>query len=145
GELRFPVLDIPPAGVEVFSPAQFRSARLTEEFSAPTFIAGESLATVAAPRDKSAFDLRSYSREWWAGLNRECVVNPRDNTWWQAEYDPINSLAAFDYRYETNRVLWDEFFFSTLPTNADLTDLTQPGRLPNPRIHAASEDLIDGA
>ncbi|WP_193214578.1 hypothetical protein [Luteolibacter marinus] len=141
GELRFPVIDIPVAGVEFFNPAQFRSARLTEEFSAPTFIAGESLATVAAPRDQSAFDPRSYERAWWSGFNRECTVNPRDNTWWQDEFDPGKQFAAFDYRYETNRVLWDGFFFSTLPEGADLKALVAPGKLPNPYIHVAADSL----
>lgn len=143
GNLRFPVLDVPPAGAEIFSPAQFRSAKLTDEFSAPTFILGESLATITAPRDQSAFSPNDYKSLWWAGINETCATTQEDNTWWQSEYDPANSYAAFDYRYETNRVLWDAFFFSTLPKDADLSDYTLPGQLANPGILAVTDSVGD--
>lgn len=142
-DLRYAVFDVPPAGVPIFNFAQFRSATLTQEFSAPTFIVGESLATPAAPRDQSAYSVAQYKTDWWNGLNKKNVTNTatRGGTtlfqcaWWQPEYDPDASYAAYDYRYESNLALWDRFYCSTLPAGAPLSTFTEPGSLPNHHIH----------
>ncbi|GAA5494160.1 hypothetical protein Rhal01_00318 [Rubritalea halochordaticola] len=132
GDLRYTLFDIPPADINVFSIGQLRQVPLSHEFSAPSFIIGESKAPVTAPREHSAFPVNEYSKLWWTGLNRGRV--PNYSTWWQADYDPNSNYAAFDYRYETNLALWDKYFFSTLPEGASLTDYREIGSLPNPNI-----------
>lgn len=144
--LRYALFDVPPANMEVFSIGQLRQAPLTHVFSAPSFIIGESLVPVTAPRDQSAFSQKRYGEIWWGGLHQSRV--PRFATWWQKEYDPANGYAAYDYRYEVNLALWDRYFFSTLPESGTLADYQEPGALPNPRMRVRAgngADLADPA
>jgi hypothetical protein len=105
--------------------------------SAPTFIIGESLASIAAPRNQSAYSRTQYAKDWWNGLSKMEMQNVNHTSaWWQPEFDPEMNYSAFDYRFETNFALWDRFFLSTLPASTSLTAYTSPGSLPNKRIFA---------
>lgn len=139
--LRYSVFDIPPANVEVFSIGQLRQTPLTHEFSAPSFIIGESLVPVTSPRDRSAFDAATYTTKWWNGYHQGRVTNY--STWWENAYDPSNNYAAYDYRYEVNHALWDKYFFSTIPSNSTLVSYTEPGSLPNPNLYVSNDAGID--
>ncbi|BDS07057.1 hypothetical protein NT6N_20970 [Oceaniferula spumae] len=154
GELRFILFDIPASADAIFNLAQFRGATLTHEFSAPTFILGESLVNPASPRDQSAYSIEKYTDFWKEGINYEGSPNGADNThvqkhtsWWQPEYgDPLNgnleNYAAFDYRFETNHALWDRYFFSTRP---DAAALDTPNPFPNRHIQITdTTGSIDG-
>lgn len=140
--LRFAPFSIPPAGVDVFSMGQLRQVPLTHEFGSPSFIIGESLTSVAAPRDQSAFSFDDYSEGWKNSFGQGYSNNRIQSyaPWWQAEYDPNNnSYASFDYRYETNLALWDHYFFSTKPSDVALSELQEPGSLPNQNLMVVNE------
>lgn len=141
GDLRFPVFDVPVSGVNIFSPAQYRSATLTHEFSAPSFISGESIVSVTTPRHQSAYSKADYKTNWEKGLDPNKVGVMK---WWQSAYDPSQSYAAYDYRYETNLALWDKYMFSTLPNGVSLEDYQNNLVLANSRIEVvSSENLAD--
>ncbi|MBK1853529.1 hypothetical protein JO972_01015 [Verrucomicrobiaceae bacterium 5K15] len=139
--LRYVLFDVPPADMEVFSIGQLRQAPLTHEFSAPSFIIGESLVPVTSPRDQSAFSASEYSSIWWNGLRESRV--PSYATWWQDELDPSNQYAAYDFRYETNLALWDKYFFSTLPEGDTLEIYTDAGTLPHPNMRVVNDAGLD--
>lgn len=140
-ELRFILFNIPPANAEILNFAQLRNAALTDEISAPTFIIGESLATIAAPRNQSAYSRAPYAKDWWNGFSKkELLHTDHVSAWWQPEFDPDKNYSAFDYRFETNHALWDRFFLSTLPANASLSAYTAPGALPHKGIFAEASD-----
>lgn len=140
--LRFPLFDIPPADMEAYSFAQLRPATLTHEFSAPSFIIGESLVPVTSPRDRSALSLADYEKVWWDGVRPSQVTSYA--TWWQDELDPSVNYSAYDLRYEVNHALWDKYFLSSIPNDAILADHTDAGSIPNQHIQvstATEEDL----
>ena len=137
GELRYTIFDIPPAEVDVYSIGQLRQAPLTHEFSAPSFIIGESMVPVTSPREHTAFPKNQYKSMWWNGLHQSRVTG--NATWWENSYDPETNYAAYDYRYEINHALWDDFFFSTKPQNTSLSSYTEKGSLPNPNIYVVND------
>ncbi|MCP5535477.1 MAG: hypothetical protein H7A51_04485 [Akkermansiaceae bacterium] len=139
--LRYVLFDVPLPNMETFSLAQLRQASLTHEFSAPSYIIGESLVPVTAPRDSSALSVNEYTTHWWQGLKQSRV--PQYATWWQDEYDPSNHYSAYDYRFETNHALWDQYFFSTIPENGLLSSYRERGSLPNPRMEVANDPGLD--
>lgn len=135
------LFDIPRPGIEFFNFSQFRSALLTQEFSAPTYIIGESQVPVTAPREATALDRRAYPTTWWNGLNEARVTDGSVCTWWDLIYNPARNHAAFDYRWEVNHALWDRFFLSTLDRNPNLQALNLPGAIPNRNITVLTETL----
>ena len=139
--LRYVLFDVPVADIETYSLGQLRQVPLTHEFSAPSYIIGESLVPVTAPRDSTALPVTEYTTQWWKGLKQSRV--PQYATWWQEEYDPANHYTAYDYRYETNHALWDQYFFSTIPEDGLLSSYRERGSMPNPRMDVVNDPGVD--
>ncbi len=152
--LRTILFDVPSPGIQAFSMGQLRQATLTHEFGAPTFIIGESLVPITAPRDQSAHPITDYTGDFNTAFYGDpttgfTVKNDptsdsaplnRRTPWWQIEYDPSEGYACYDYRFEVNHALWDQYFFSTLPKSGKLEDFLTNKNLPNNRIKVVNTD-----
>jgi hypothetical protein len=108
------------SGTPLFSLAQLQHVNISQMNLYPAYAIGNSLASVYVPRDQTVYTVGS---------------GPSGSPTAQPQQLPFRNLTQiYDLSYVLNRVLWDKYFFSTVPASLTVpAQITPDYKLPNAR------------